>query len=321
MADGSNRVVCVGEALVDFIPEPPVARLAEARSFAPRFGGSQANIAFGAARLGAPSALIGSAGVDPWGRWLRATLAAEGVDVSHFALREDMQTPHAFVAMHPDGEPEFSFFGGDPRGCLPHPWEPPAGLFAGGGVFIFGSDTLITERDREMTNELKRVALGSGWHVLFDPNLRAGRWEDAGLMIDVALEALAEVSVVKANAEEASALTGEREPGAAAGALAARGPTRVLVTAASDGVFLAGGRDVVHVPARPARVRDATGAGDAVAAVVAAALARWGDVTPAAVAVATEVAGRVVEAVGALDGLPPPEEARALLDAVQEESV
>jgi ribokinase len=70
---------------------------------------------------------------------------------------------------------------------------------------------------------------------------------------------------------------------------------------------------VVQIPAEHAEVVDATGAGDAVAGVLAAGLARDAEVTPALAAVAMRVAARVVAVRGALTGLPRPAEARALL--------
>ena len=82
-----SRVICLGEAVVDFMAEPPCERLTDASAFVPSFGGSQANVAVGAARLGAGSALAGCAGTDPWGVWLRGRLASEGVDVSLYTLR------------------------------------------------------------------------------------------------------------------------------------------------------------------------------------------------------------------------------------------
>src|SRR4051794_26703713 len=113
-----SRVVCLGEALVDFVSDPPAERITGARTFVPSFGGSQANIAVGAARFGARSAMVGRAGTDPWGQWLRERLEGEGVDVSMFRLGDDVPTTMAFVALSPEGEPDFSIYGGTPDGCL-----------------------------------------------------------------------------------------------------------------------------------------------------------------------------------------------------------
>jgi sugar/nucleoside kinase (ribokinase family) len=307
-------VLCLGEALVDLVSEAPVDRVTDAAAFVPRFGGSQANIAIGAARFGARTAFGGRAGTDPWGRWLRESLVDEGVDASLFQLASEVETPHAFVAISPEGEPEFFFFGGSAAGCMPPAHELSEFLSQGPGVLVFGSDTLIGQRDRDSLLDLKRRSLAEGWQVLFDPNLRASRWPQEAVMHDVALGAIEGVSVVKANTAEALALTGTGDPVEATIALRSLGADAALVTAGANGAILAReDRSPARVPALPKRVVDATGAGDAVAAVVAATLAHGGELTAAVVGVAMEVAARVVGERGALAGLPDDAEAQRLL--------
>src|SRR5690606_15387081 len=86
IGSGRMRILCLGETLVDFVCERPVASVGEADAFVPHFGGAIANAAVTAARRGARVALAGGAGRDAWGRWLHDRLAAEGVDLSFFAL-------------------------------------------------------------------------------------------------------------------------------------------------------------------------------------------------------------------------------------------
>jgi fructokinase len=310
-----NRVVCLGEAVVDFCSQEPVARLTDATAFVPSFGGSQANTAIGAARFGARAALVGCAGTDPWGGWLRDRLEAEGVDVSHYSLRADVATAMAFVALSPAGEPSFSIYGGAERGCLDGAQEDLEALVRADppGVLAFGSDTLIAPADREAIARLGPVAAGCGWSVLYDPNLRPNRWPDAATMLAVAGAPLKDVTVVKANAAEAAALTGEDEVEEAAAALVARGPRQAVVTQGGAGAVLASRDGVVRVPAAPVQAADTTGAGDSVAAVLAAGLARSGAVSPALVEVAMRVAARVVAVRGALAGLPAASEGRVML--------
>jgi fructokinase len=301
-----SRVICLGEAVVDFIAEPPGRRLTEAGAFVPSFGGSQANVAVGAARLGAPSALVGCAGTDAWGAWLRESLAAEGVDVSLYALREHVATTLAFVSLDSEGEPEFSVYGGAAGGMLAGAEERLHELVAEepSGVLAFGSDTLIVPGDRETVATLKESALARGWRVLYDPNLRANRWHERELMVTVAADALAGVTVVKANRQEAALLAGDEEPAAAAGALVAKGARQAVVTLAAEGALLAGDGPIVRFPAAPAEVVDTTGAGDAVAAVIATALTRSDSVSAETIEAAMGVAGGVVGARGALAGFP-----------------
>ncbi len=303
--------------MVDFASETPVERITDARAFVPSCGGSQANTAVGAARFGAHAALIGCAGTDVWGAWLRERLESEGVDVSLFQLRDDVESPLAFIALSAEGEPSFSIYGGAEHGCLAGLEDELEGILGAEapGVLAFGSDTLIAPADRRLLAHLKAIAASRGWRVLYDPNLRAGRWDDGSRMLEVARDALRDVTVVKANAAEAAVLTGSSEPIAAAAALVRLGPRQAIVTIGGEGAVLAGREEVVRVGAEPAHVADATGAGDAVAAVLGAGLARRDEVTPALVTVAMRVAARVVAVRGALTGLPTRTEARGLLSS------
>jgi ribokinase len=98
------------------------------------------------------------------------------------------------------------------------------------------------------------------------------------------------------NADEARLLTGCADPADAARALAGRYPA-VAVSLGADGAVWATGSMLLHRPARPARVVDTTGAGDAfTAGLLAAWLAdRDGDpagALDAGLALAADVVGR-----------------------------
>src|SRR5262245_31138629 len=136
----TRRVVCLGEALVDFVCERPVAALGEADSFVPRPGGSLANIAVCAARFGASAEMLGGAGDDEWGRWLRDRLAAEEVGVERFVLMPGAGTSHAFVSVDAAREPSFAFYG-DPERPAAHAGDDlEPGLEGDPGVLVLGSD-------------------------------------------------------------------------------------------------------------------------------------------------------------------------------------
>ena len=75
--------VALGRAAVDLYGEQVGARLEDMTSFAKYLGGCAANIAVGAARLGLKTAMITRVGDEHMGRYVRETLASEGVDVSH----------------------------------------------------------------------------------------------------------------------------------------------------------------------------------------------------------------------------------------------
>jgi sugar/nucleoside kinase (ribokinase family) len=276
--------VCLGEALVDFICERPLDDVALGDAFAPHFGGSVANVAVIAARHGARIALASGAGDDAWGRWLRARLEREGVDGSLFELTPGAPTPVALVAVNAAGEPSYQIYGEAIAtavealsGRLDAAIEAAAGLY-------FSSNTLVGTDEREVTMRAREVALGLGRPVVFDPNLRLHRWRSRADAAAAANACVPGALLVRANAEEASIMTGEDDLERAALALLKAGARMVVITLGADGAVLRGELRL-DVPGRPAAVLSTIGAGDVLTGVLLARLARSG-YYPSAVAAA-----------------------------------
>lgn len=73
-------LVAIGRVSVDLYGQQVGSRLEDIASFAKAVGGSPANVAIGAARLGLRSALITRVGDEPLGRFVREQLEREGVE-------------------------------------------------------------------------------------------------------------------------------------------------------------------------------------------------------------------------------------------------
>jgi 5-dehydro-2-deoxygluconokinase len=86
MNERKYDLICLGRLAVDLYAQQPGARLEDASTFAKYLGGSSANTAFGAARLGLRTAMLSRVGDDHMGRFLRETLAREGCDVGNVGI-------------------------------------------------------------------------------------------------------------------------------------------------------------------------------------------------------------------------------------------
>src|SRR5438874_596046 len=82
-------VLCLGEALIDFVALESGVGVADASGFLKAPGGAPANVAVGVARLGKWSAFMGKVGDDPFGRLLEQTLQGNGVVTT--AMRFDKE--------------------------------------------------------------------------------------------------------------------------------------------------------------------------------------------------------------------------------------
>jgi fructokinase len=301
---GPVRTLCLGEALVDLVCERPVAALADADAFVPHPGGATANVAVAAARAGADVALAGGAGDDAWGAWLYERLGREGVRLDDFHLRPGQQTAVAFVAADAAGEPSYAIYGEGIEAAVAALGEDAERAAARAGAFFFASNTLVGEPERAITLAARRAALHAGRPVVFDPNLRLHRWRDEQAAAELAGACVEDAFLCKCNADEAARITGCAEPTDAAQALLARGARHAVVTIGAAGAVLAGPHGMRHRAAGvPAEVVCTTGAGDAVAGVLLAALADAdydAAVLPRALDAAMAAGARATERWGAL---------------------
>lgn len=90
-------LVAIGRVSVDLYGQQVGSRLEDIASFAKAVGGSPANVAIGAARLGLKSALITRVGDEPMGRFVREQLAREGVETA--GVRTDPERLTALVLL------------------------------------------------------------------------------------------------------------------------------------------------------------------------------------------------------------------------------
>lgn len=253
-------VSALGELLIDFTDAGTSA--GGQKLFERNAGGAPANVLVALQRLGHDTAFLGKVGRDMHGEFLRATLEANGIDVTGLVSDPDAFTTLAFVTLSEDGEREFSFArkpGADTRLT---PDELARDVIADSRVFHVGSLSLTDEPARSATLAALECARAAGCAISYDPNYRANLWPSAEAAAEQMRAVVPQVDLMKLSDEECELLTGERDPTAAAAALLARGPRVVAVTLGSGGAYVAcadGGREV---PGFPAEAVDATGAGD-----------------------------------------------------------
>ena len=92
-------LACIGRAAVDLYGEQVGCELRDVSTFARYLGGSPANTAVGAARLGLRTAMIARVGGEPNGEFVRQALEREGVDTSQVKTDPDRLTALVFLAV------------------------------------------------------------------------------------------------------------------------------------------------------------------------------------------------------------------------------
>jgi len=92
-------LACLGRLAVDLYAQQVGARLEDVASFAKYLGGSSANIAFGAARLGLRAAMVSRVGDEQMGRFLVESLQREGCDTSMVQVDPERLTALAILGL------------------------------------------------------------------------------------------------------------------------------------------------------------------------------------------------------------------------------
>ena len=164
----ARDVVCIGEALIDFVPTEPDVALTDALSFRKAADGAPANVAVGLARLGVSTSFIGMVGDDPFGEYLVKTLAAAGVGVRAVQRTSDSLTSLAFVSPLPDGGGDFVFYRQPGADTLLSTEHVDRDLIADARFVHFGSIGLIDEPSRSATLHAIQCARGSNCRTSCD---------------------------------------------------------------------------------------------------------------------------------------------------------
>ncbi|MED4205602.1 aminoimidazole riboside kinase [Neobacillus mesonae] len=251
-----NGVICLGEALIDFIPLD-----AENLTYQKAPGGAPANVSVGVAKLGGMAAFVGKVGDDVLGQFLKETLSGYGVNVDAMVLTEEARTSVVFVTLEPSGERHFSFYINPSADRFLKNEELVPGVFSGQKILHFGSISLISEPAKSATIHAVGLAKKAGMLVSYDPNLRLGLWDSEEQAKETILETLPYADILKVSGEELEFLTGcaSLEDGIA------KLPDipLILVTLGAEGSIYRFKGEFGRVSAFPSKVVDTTGAGDA----------------------------------------------------------
>jgi len=268
----SPEVLCLGELLLDLVPEPSGCALGEARNLRIAPGGAPANVAVALTRLGAGAGFIGKVGDDPLGRLLQKTLRENHVDLSCFRLSRQSLTRVAMVTNDSDERQRFVFYGN--ADAQLEPGDIRESYIRHAKFFHFGSISLIQEPSRSATVAAIRFARKHGLLISFDPNLRPPLWPSLKVARKTILGSIELCDVFKVNQSEWEFLFPGRKFEASFSWLKRRGVRLAAMTCDAKGSVLAAEGECVAVPTRPVKVADTTGAGDGFVAGLVYQLAR-----------------------------------------------
>jgi fructokinase len=260
------KVVCFGEALIDFVPTVSGVTLVEAPAFKKAPGGAPANVAAALAKLGVSAGFIGQVGDDAFGHFIAQTLIDAGVDVSTLRFSTEARTALAFVSLRTDGEREFMFYRHPSADMLLRPGDVDISAIQAAQIFHYGSISLIGEPSRSATLRACQAAREAGLLVSYDPNLRINLWDGPDAARVGIRTGWPMADLIKVSEEELAFLTGSTPSDISLlsdlGDLCHPDLSILIITLGKDGCRFVTTRFSGDVPGFSVDAVDTTGAGD-----------------------------------------------------------
>ena len=256
-------VVVMGRSGVDVYPLQTGVGLEDVETFGKFLGGSAANVAVAAARLGHHPALVTGVGDDPFGRFVRRALRDLGVDDRFVVVDPEHPTPVTFCEIFPPDDFPLYFYR---RPVAPDLQLRPEHLDLDAvrdAELFWATVTGLSEEPSRSAHHAAWEARGRRRHTVLDLDYRPMFWSSVAEASEQVQAALPHVTVAVGNREECEVAVGETDPDAAADALLEAGVELAVVKQGPRGVLGKTRTERVVVLPTPVEVVNGLGAGDA----------------------------------------------------------
>ncbi len=256
-AGKGTGIVAMGEPMAEF------SDAGEGR-YELSFSGDAVNVAVSAARLGAPSSIIGAVGDDYFGHNLLDHLKQEGINTNGLSVSRGGFTGIYFITLLGKGEHVFTYYRKGSSASSLCLTSRQLEIVEKGDFFHFsGIAQAIGNKARRSAKEAARRAHDAGVTVSYDVNYRPRLWNRR-----MALNALREVAdlvdIIIVSTEDWHLLHGgSDDEKSIARQLRDEGFDRVIVKAGARGSYGVNAGRKVRQRSYPVKAVDATGAGDA----------------------------------------------------------
>ena len=255
------ELLTFGRAGVDLYPLQIGVGLEEVETFGKFLGGTTANVAVAAARLGRRVAIITGVGDDPFGRYVRAELRRLGVSDEHVVTNDEYPTPVTFCEIFPPDDFPLYFYRRPTAPDLQvRATDLDTAAIRAAGLLWLSVTGLSEEPSRGAHHEA--LAARDGGPVVLDLDYRPMFWPTHDAATEQIQKVLGQVTVAVGNREECEVAVGETDPERAADALLAAGVELAVVKQGPKGVLAKSRTERVVSPPIPIEPCNGLGAGD-----------------------------------------------------------
>ena len=255
-------VLAIGRSGVDVYPLQVGVGLEDVETFGKFLGGSAANVAVAASRLGNRAALISGVGDDPFGRFVRAELARLGVDNRYVATHGEFPTPVTFCEIFPPDDFPLYFYRKPSAPDLQIDLQDIDADAVRSARLFWATVTGLSEEPSRSAHFEAWAARSRAPLTVLDLDYRPMFWASAADATEQVQRALAHVTVAVGNREECEIAVGESNPHRAADALLDLGVELAIVKQGPRGVLGKSRHSSVTVAPNEVDVVNGLGAGD-----------------------------------------------------------
>ena len=298
-----KKVICPGEALIDFVSMDIGKTLKATDGFIKKAGGAPANVAAAISKLGAEAYFCGTVGDDAFGGFLEDTLNNNNIN-TELLFKIKNNTTFAFVSLMENGEGDFEF-ARDADECLT--FDMISDRLEEFDLYHFGSATAFMGGNLKDTYfKLKEYAKSNNKIISFDANYRESLFgNNKEEFIKCCKEFIVDSNIVKLSEEEAKLISGIEDIKEASQYIVNLGCENLMVTLGKEGTLLSNREKQILIKTKEVKMKDATGAGDAfIGAVIAQILNEPGKSMEKIVEMANLVGGITTTKLGALESIP-----------------
>lgn len=298
-----KKVICPGEALIDFVSMDIGKTLKATDGFIKKAGGAPANVAAAISKLGAEAYFCGTVGDDAFGGFLEDTLNNNNIN-TELLFKIKNNTTFAFVSLMENGERDFEF-ARDADECLT--FDMISDRLEEFDLYHFGSATAFMGGNLKDTYfKLKEYAKSKNKIISFDANYRESLFgNNKEEFIKCCKEFIVDSNIVKLSEEEAKLISGIEDIKEASQYIVNLGCENLMVTLGKEGTLLSNREKQILIKTKEVKMKDATGAGDAfIGAVIAQILNEPGKSMEKIVEMANLVGGITTTKLGALESIP-----------------
>ena len=254
-------VLTIGRSGVDIYPLQTGVGLEDVTTFGKYLGGSPANVAVAAARLGHRSAIVTGVGDDPFGRYVRRELARLGVSADYVFTDHQFKTPITFCEIFPPDDFPIWFYRAPSAPDLQVRPEHIPDAVRTARIFWMSVTGLSVEPTRS-THHAAVDLRGRTPLTILDLDYWPMFWADENEAHAEVERMVAKVDIAIGNREECRIAVGETDPDRAADALLDRGVQVAVVKQGPLGTLAKTREERVVVPVTPVEVCNGLGAGD-----------------------------------------------------------